>query len=269
MRRVVTAVVAVVLSCAVLVAPSAPAVAAASPTGANNWACKPSKARPVPVVLVHGTFGDQKAVHDTISAYLKKLGFCVYALDYGFNGTAPVASSAGQLKTFVDRVLKATRAKKVSLVGHSQGGTMPRYYIKNLGGASKVDDMIGLAPANHGTAFTSMLRIAGFASWFCQACNDLVTGSRFLTQLNSGGESPGAVSYTTIVSAADGVVTPYTSGYLARAANVTNIRVQDACPKNRTSHVAVPTDPVFIRYAVDALNRPGPARASFRPKCTW
>ena len=35
--------------------------------------------------------------------------------------------------------------------GHSQGGMMPRYYLKFLGGASKVDDLVGLAPSNHGT----------------------------------------------------------------------------------------------------------------------
>ena len=28
---------------------------------------------------------------------------------------------------------------------------MPRYYIKNLGGAEKVDDLVGLSPSNHGT----------------------------------------------------------------------------------------------------------------------
>ena len=37
------------------------------------------------------------------------------------------------------------------MVGHSQGGMMPRYYIKFLGGAGKVDDLVGLSPSNHGT----------------------------------------------------------------------------------------------------------------------
>ena len=39
----------------------------------------------------------------------------------------------------------------MSLVGHSQGGMMPRYYLKFLGGVGKVDDLVGLVPSNHGT----------------------------------------------------------------------------------------------------------------------
>ena len=56
------------------------------------------------------------------------------------------SDSAAQLEAFVDRVLAATGAAKVSMVGHSQGGMMPRYYIQFLGGAGKVDDLVGLAP---------------------------------------------------------------------------------------------------------------------------
>ena len=37
------------------------------------------------------------------------------------------------------------------MVGHSQGGMMPRYYLKFLGGTAFVDDLVGMAPSNHGT----------------------------------------------------------------------------------------------------------------------
>lgn len=251
----------------------APARAASSPSnpvspyGANNWSCHPSAAHPYPVILVHGTYGDQQSVNDYLSWYLTASGYCVFALDYGFYGTNAVASSAGELKVFVDKVLAATGAAKVSFVGHSQGGTMPRYYIKYLGGAAKVDDLIGFAPGNHGTSWTALLNLVpGFT---CQACYDLISGSQFLSILNYGDESPGAVSYTNFVTKADTVVIPYTSGYLAPASNVANIRIQDYCPTNTTEHVYVPMDPAFIRFAVDALSHAGPANPGYRPRCSW
>lgn len=271
-KRTVVAALAAVLSLSAVLAPgvtsSAGAATRTSPVGANNWSCKPSAAHRVPVILVHGTFGDQVTLNDKLSPYLASKGYCVFALNYGNYGTRSVSESAGELKVFVNKVLAATGASKVSFVGHSQGGTMPRYYIKYLGGASKVDDLIGFAPGNHGTAQSTLLRLLprGIS---CQACADLVSGSWFLRWLNFGDESPGSVSYTNIVTKVDAVVTPYTSGYLAAASNVSNIRIQDACPTNKTDHVNVPRDPAFIRFAVDALSHSGPANVAYRPKCTW
>ena len=51
----------------------------------------------------------------------------------------------------MNKLLRYTGAKKVQVVGHSQGGMMPRYWIKCLGGKSKVEDLVGFAPSNNGT----------------------------------------------------------------------------------------------------------------------
>src|SRR3954468_24916793 len=118
-----------------------------------------------PVVLVHGTFGDSTN-WGYVRPQLEAAGYRTFALDYGNRGTGDIAASAQQLKTFVDQVLAQSGASKVDIVGHSQGGMMPRYFIKNLGGADKVDDLIGLAPANHGTT----LLLAGNDNPFCPAC---------------------------------------------------------------------------------------------------
>ena len=85
-----------------------------------------------------------------------------------------------------------TGAAKVSLVGHSQGGLMPRYFIKNLGGAGVVDDLVGLAPSNHGTRTRSRRSPAPRA----RPAASRSTGSAFLRDLNAGDETPGDVSYT-------------------------------------------------------------------------
>jgi triacylglycerol lipase len=262
-----TTVIAVLLTGATAPAGAATLVNAttASPSGANNWSCVPTAAKPYPVVLTHGTYGDMKSLFDPLSASLKSAGYCVYAFNYGYYGTRSMATSAGELKTFVDAVLADTGAAKVNIVGHSQGGTMPRYYIKNLAGAAKVNDLVGIAPANHGTTWTGLTTL--FPGFYCTACHQLLWGSSFLKTLNATDETPGDVSYTTITTAVDKVVTPYTSGYLA-GPNTTNVRLQDVCPANVVDHVNAPKNVVVIRWALNALATPGPASPTYRPACS-
>lgn len=54
-------------------------------------------------------------------------GYCVFALIYGNRGLGRIGESARELDVFVDKVLAYTNAEKAQLVGHSQGGMMPRY----------------------------------------------------------------------------------------------------------------------------------------------
>jgi triacylglycerol esterase/lipase EstA (alpha/beta hydrolase family) len=233
-----------------------------SPPGANDWSCHPGSAHPYPVVLVHGTFGDMTVSWNLISPRLKRDGYCVFALDYGDRGTGPIEGSAAQLRDFVDRVLAATGARKVSLVGHSQGGMMPRYYIKFLGGAGKVDDLIGLAPSNHGTSNPGALVLDGVG--VCDSCGQQATGSAFITNLNAGDETPGNVAYTVVETRYDEVVIPYTSAFLAGA---TNVLLQTRCPLDVAEHLSIIYDAVALRWIQNALGRPGPADPGFRPSC--
>jgi len=255
--RGMLAALALTLACA------APA-AAANPPGANDWSCKPTAAHPYPVVLVHGTFGDMTVSWNLISPRLKQDGYCVFALDYGNRATAPIEGSAGQLRDFVDRVLAATGARKVSMVGHSQGGMMPRYYLKFLGGAAKVDDLIGLAPSNHGTTNPGALLLDGVG--VCDSCGQQAAGSAFITNLNAGDETPGNVSYTQVETRYDEVVLPYTSAFLS-GANSTNVLLQSRCPLDVAEHLSIIYDAVALRWIRNALGRPGPADPGYRPSC--
>jgi triacylglycerol esterase/lipase EstA (alpha/beta hydrolase family) len=115
-------------------------------------------------------------------------GYCVFTFNYGgssassvVQGTGDIAASADQLASFVTRVRAATGAVKVDLVGHSQGGMMPRYYLKFLGGASFVNKLVALAPSNHGTTLdglTALVRAFGAAGLVNGALNALSADHR-------------------------------------------------------------------------------------------
>jgi triacylglycerol esterase/lipase EstA (alpha/beta hydrolase family) len=249
-----------------------------SPPGANDWSCKPMAAHPRAVVLVHGTFADMSDSWRGLSPLLKNDGYCVFAFNYGSsNGggavgiyaTGEIANSARELSSFVDRVLAATGASKVDIVGHSQGGMMPRYYIRFGGGAAKVHTLVGLAPSNHGTTanglFTIAEHIPGATSFvgLCQACEEQAAGSAFIANLNAGRETEPGVSYTVIESAYDEVVTPYTSAFLS-GPQVTNITLQNQCPLDLGEHLSMPYDHIADADVLTALDPAQPQH----PLCT-
>jgi len=253
--------------------------ATASPPGANDWSCKPSKEHPRPVVLVHGTFLDMADDWHALSPLLADNGYCVFALNYGSsNGsgalgvyaTGPIPASAEELAAFVEKVLGATGAKQVDLVGHSQGGMMPRYYLRFLGGAAKVGTLVGLAPSNHGTTadgiFTLGKLLPGVNSFLgaCQACEEQEAGSPLLTKLNAGSETVGDVRYTVIESENDEVVTPYTSAFL-NGEHVTNILLQSQCPLDQGEHLSMPYDHIADADVLNALDPGHPVTAACTP----
>jgi triacylglycerol esterase/lipase EstA (alpha/beta hydrolase family) len=242
-----------------------------APPGANNWSCRPSAAHPQPVVLVNGTFANMHDNWAGASPLLADNGYCVFTFNYGgssptaiLQGTGDIAASAGQLSSFVDQVRTATGASKVDLVGHSQGGMMPRYYLKNLGGAAKVGKLVALAPSNNGTTLDGILDLGkqlniidpinGLLNEPCAACTEQEEGSPFLTALNAGGETLPGVQYTVIESKDDEVVTPYTNAFLPAAPNVTNILLQNQCALDATDHLEIAADPIALTDVLNALD---------------
>jgi triacylglycerol esterase/lipase EstA (alpha/beta hydrolase family) len=251
---------------------AAKALAAPGLPGANNWSCKPSAAHPRPVVLVHGTFANGTVNWLSDAPILASRGYCVFALTYGakagvpvLRAIGPVADSAAQLSTFVDGVLAATGTSQVDMVGHSQGGMMPRYYLKFLGGAGKVHTLVGLAPSNHGTTLDGLATLAqqfpgaiDILNSGCPACGDQVVGSSLLTKLNSGGDTVPGVSYTVIATRYDEVVTPYSTQFLS-GSGVHNVTLQSLCAADISEHAAMAFDPVVLHETENALD---PAHAS-------
>ncbi|TDB99126.1 alpha/beta fold hydrolase [Actinomadura sp. 7K534] len=248
---------------------TAPAQAEIVPEGANDWNCKPSFWHPRPVVLVHGTVENMAFNWQKLSPALKKAGYCVYALNYGgpkdgpIQGIYDIPTSAGELSAFVDRVLESTGAPKVDIVGHSQGGMMPRYYMKFLGGAAKVNKLVGIVPSNHGTNASGLVelgRLLGITQAIVKAApaaGQQIVGSDFLRELNEGGDTVPGPQYIVLATKYDEVVTPYTSSFL-NGSNAHNVLLQDKCPGDTNAHLGINFDPVMIKFVQNSLDIWGP-----------
>ena len=247
--------------------------ATAASSGWNDFSCEPSAAHPRPVVLVHGTGGNAIDNWLGLAPYLVNRGYCVFSLDYGridgvpfFHGLGPLEESARELAAYVDRVLTATGTEEVDIVGHSQGGMMPRHYLKFLGGADSVHTLVGIAPSNHGTTLLGLTRLLDLFPGLeeaigggAPALTQQVAGSDFLQRLNAGGDTVPGVQYTVIATRYDQVVTPYRTQFL-QGPNVRNVLVQDRCPADISEHLTIAlVDRVTFHETANALD---PAHAT-------
>ncbi|MEU5876291.1 alpha/beta fold hydrolase [Spirillospora sp. NPDC047279] len=251
--------------------------------GANDWSCRPGAEHPYPVVLTHATFVNTGANWAVLSPMLANEGYCVYAFNYGMTqisfdrvgGFGDIAASAATMSDFVDKVLASTGASKVDVVGHSQGGMMPGYYIKRLGGADKVRTFVGLSPSNHGTTLLGLvtlgkqLNLLGLAN---DTLNSLGApglvqqeeGSDFQNALFADGDTVPGPRYVVLQTKNDLVVTPHTNAFL-KGPNVRNILIQDQCPQDYVGHVGMFNDGPVMQ---NVLNELGPNVPDFKPACT-
>ncbi|HEV3000865.1 MAG TPA: triacylglycerol lipase [Solirubrobacteraceae bacterium] len=164
-----------------------------------------------PILFVHGWNSNSTTWTTMVNRFAADGWTSAELNNWSYNTSQSNATTAQEIKTKVDGILAATGAAKVDVITHSMGGLSSRYYVKNLGGDLKVDEWVSLGGPNHGTD------TANFC--FSTACTEMRIGSSFLAALNSGDETPGAVSYRTWWSPCDSVINPDSSVSLSGATN--------------------------------------------------
>jgi triacylglycerol lipase len=178
-----------------------------------------------PILFVHG-YVESASLWNTMIGRFEKDGYPKsYLSAYSYNTSQSNKIDAEEVKSHVESLLKTTGATKVDIIAHSMGSLNSRYYIKNLGGESKVDDWVSLGGPNHGT------ETANFC--FSTSCVEMRVGSTFLKELNATDETPGAVNYGTWWSPCDEIINPDESVILTGASNH-----KTAC----MTHTALTTD---------------------------
>ena len=191
---------------------------------------------------------------------LDRLGrpYCAVTLPFNTTGDTQIAS---EYVVHAIRSIFGTTKRKVQVIGHSQGGTEPRFALRFWPDLrSKVDDYIGFAATNHGSAL-----IRGLCAPSCSpALWQQIDGSDYVRAMNSHQETFAGISYTAIYTRFDQFVQPNLddtgTSSLSGPGDITNVATQDVCPANTAEHIAVGTyDPVAYALAMDALTHPGPA----------
>jgi triacylglycerol esterase/lipase EstA (alpha/beta hydrolase family) len=158
------------------------------------------------------------------------------------------------------------RARKVQVIGYSQGGMVPRWALRFWPDTRKlVDDDVGLDASNHGT-------ITAEAACALEGCAPAVwqqrASSAFTAALNSFQETFPGISYTEIYSQNDEIVVPNlneegSSSVHTGGGEIANIAVQQVCPGHVADHLAMGSyDPVGYALALDAVTHAGPAQAA-------
>jgi Lipase (class 2) len=155
-------------------------------------------------------------------------------------------------------------ARKVQVIGFSQGGMVPRWALRFWPDTRKlVDDDVGLDASNHGTLTAEAACLGGCAPAIWQQR----TNSAFVAALNSYQETFPGISYTEIYSQNDEIVVPNlneqgSSSVHTGGGTIANIAVQEICPGHVADHLAMGSyDPVGYALALDAVTHPGPAQA--------
>jgi triacylglycerol lipase len=166
-----------------------------------------------PILFVHG-WSRSASDWNTMKANFEKDGWAKKQLQaYSYNtSTSNKTTAETTVKTEVEKLLETNKASKVDIIAHSMGSLNTRWYIKFVeGGGTKVDDWVSLGGPNHGTDFANLC--------FSTACVEMRQGSTFLSELNAGDETPGAVNYGTWWSPCDEIINPDSSVALAGATN--------------------------------------------------
>ena len=159
-----------------------------------------------PILFVHGWHADASTWNTMVRRFRADGWTSAEIANWTYPTSQSNVTTAQQIAAKVDSLLAATGATRVDIVSHSMGALSARYYVRNLGGAAKVDAWISLAGTNYGTT----------TAYTCTStpCKEMWPGSRFIDRLNAGDDSPGAVRYATWRSPCDEVIIPQRNAQL-------------------------------------------------------
>jgi triacylglycerol esterase/lipase EstA (alpha/beta hydrolase family) len=266
-----TVVVAAVLPATAVAKPRPLSVPAQQLHAAFACAAPLKGAAHTPVLLVPGTGEDPDFFNWNYEPALTKLGIPYCTITLPDHGTSDIQVAAEYVVSAIRR-MHARTGGRIDIIGHSQGGMVPRWALRFWPDTrAMVDDLVGLAASNHGTTSARAVCNTGCSAATWQQRDD----SQFIAALNASLETWRGISYTSVFTHFDEIVTPNQDAQTGSTALRTgagqraNIAVQDICPNDTADHLQLgSSDAVGYALAIDALTHPGPADAKRIPPTT-
>jgi triacylglycerol lipase len=190
-----------------------------------------------PVLLVHG-IDDTLAVFNTMTTYLRTLGWVVHSLDLmPCNGDTGLDKLAHQVSDYADKTFEPNQL--FDLVGFSMGGIVSRYYVQRLGGIQRVQRFVTISSPHNGTATAYFRLNAG--------CHQMRLGSPFLKDLNQDAAMLEQINFTSIWTPLDLMILPPVSSSLPIGREVL---------VNVIAHPLMLTDSRSLKAVTEALSEP-------------
>jgi len=141
-----------------------------------------------PVLLLYG-FGATRRVFSILERRLRKDKFCVFSLNlrgiFDTFNTHCIEELAQLVHEKVERLCQRYHLKKISIIGHSKGGLIGRYYIKRLGGAQRVRALITMGTPHNGNPW-AILGLFSPLALFSKSIWQMYPMSPFIRQLKKG-----------------------------------------------------------------------------------
>jgi len=162
------------------------------------------------VVLVHG-FLETGTNFNLLKKHLANAGIrCLVPQLIPCDGRGGLERLAAGLKHDIDAAYGPDQ--RISIVGFSMGGIVSRYYLQNLGGAARCDQLLTVASPHHGTDAANYYPTLG--------AEQMRPGSRFLSDLEKTQDNLGTMRLVSYRTHFDMVIYPPESSIWDRAENL-------------------------------------------------
>ncbi|OGB21457.1 MAG: hypothetical protein A3I66_18110 [Burkholderiales bacterium RIFCSPLOWO2_02_FULL_57_36] len=173
-------------------------------TASNAWA------QNEPIIFVHGYTGSTSNFNTMVNRFTSDGYPSAKLYRFGYKSTTDSnKTSAGALKNFVATVRKNNGNETVSIVAHSNGGLVSRWYRAKLGGTADMRRFVSLGTPHKGTQSAY--------SCYDPACYEMRPNSTFLNELAGKGCD------RSLWSANDGVIIPAENAKCGSSTQTANV----------------------------------------------